>query len=178
VLGESGRALNLKGSGQYVSVPSTVLRDASEMTVALWINVAAPKRVWERAIDFGNGPSGYWFISPMTDQGLLRFGISATNKAGEQTMDAPALAASTWQHVAVILSTTSAEMYVNGKRAATLPALKTRLSDLGGTIQNWLGRSQYVNDPYFAGALDDLYLYRCALDADAILTLSSGEVTP
>ena len=35
--------------------------------------------------------------------------------------------------------------------------------NLGSTFNNWLGRSQFVADPYFNGALDDFRIYDRAL---------------
>jgi hypothetical protein len=38
--------------------------------------------------------------------------------------------------------------------------------DLGAvTIQNWIGRSQFSADPYFAGLIDDFRIYDHALTA-------------
>jgi len=48
----------------------------------------------------------------------------------------------------------------------TLPA------DLGVTTQNWLGRSQWAADDYFAGMLDEFRIYNRALSAGEILYLA------
>jgi hypothetical protein len=42
---------------------------------------------------------------------------------------------------------------------------------LGSTGQNWIGRSQFANDPYFNGLVDDFRIYRGALSAMEIAAL-------
>jgi len=44
---------------------------------------------------------------------------------------------------------------------------------LGGTTQNWIGRSQYAGDPYFNGKVEEFRIYRGALSAAEIATLVS-----
>jgi hypothetical protein len=58
-------------------------------------------------------------------------------------------------------------LYLDGDLVAQAPT-DTLPSDVGETTQNWLGRSQYVADPYFDGALDDFRIYDRALSAGEI----------
>ena len=46
---------------------------------------------------------------------------------------------------------------------ATNPAVKLRPADLGMTVNDWLGRSQFATDPYFNGDMDELRIYAAAL---------------
>ena len=44
---------------------------------------------------------------------------------------------------------------------------------IGNTPNNWIGRSAFVADPYFAGLIDDFRIYNRALSAAEISTLFS-----
>jgi hypothetical protein len=44
--------------------------------------------------------------------------------------------------------------------------------DLGVTTQNWLGRSQWADDGYFIGSIDDFRIYSRPLSAGEVLYLA------
>ena len=46
-----------------------------------------------------------------------------------------------------------------------------RPSDIGNTANNWIGRSAFSGDVYFAGLLDDFRIYNRALTAAEITML-------
>jgi hypothetical protein len=46
-----------------------------------------------------------------------------------------------------------------------------RPSNLGNTMNNWIGRSAFSQDPYFAGLIDDFRVYNRALTAADITAL-------
>jgi hypothetical protein len=49
--------------------------------------------------------------------------------------------------------------------------MSVRPSHLGNTVNNWIGRSAFTADPYFAGLIDDFRVYKRALTATEITTL-------
>lgn len=55
------------------------------------------------------------------------------------------------------------DVLVGANSAMTLHA-----SDIGATVNNYLGRSQYAADPYFSGFIDDFRVYRRALTPEQI----------
>jgi hypothetical protein len=59
------------------------------------------------------------------------------------------------------------QLYEDGEFAAAGPTA-TLPRDLGTTLRNWLGRSQFAGDAYFEGELDEFRIYDRAL--------SQGEV--
>jgi hypothetical protein len=60
---------------------------------------------------------------------------------------------------------------VNGTAVGTNNAEFLPPWQLGGTSQNWIGRSQYTGDPYFNGRIDEFRIYRGALTAADIAAL-------
>ena len=78
-------------------------------------------------------------------------------------------------HVAVTLSGRVGTLYVNGVAVGTNPAMDFPPYQIGNTNQNWIGRSQFPNDPYLNGKIDDFQIYDGALNAEQIKALSEGK---
>jgi hypothetical protein len=63
------------------------------------------------------------------------------------------------------------EVFVDGVSAGTNPAMTLHPMDLGATVNNFLGRSQFAVDPYWSGLFDDFRVYRRALTATEVAAL-------
>jgi len=105
----------------------------------------------------------------------MRFAITLTSNGGEELVDAPTTLASGWHHVAVMIDAddNTFTLYLDGSVAGETPATTLRPSDLGVTINNWLGRSQWAPDAYFMGSLDDLRIYNKVLTEEELRPLIS-----
>ena len=77
--------------------------------------------------------------------------------------------------MAVTLSGNTGTLYVNGQPVATNTNMTVTPADLGNTNQNWIGRSQFIADPYLAATVDDFQIYDHALSAAEIAALASGQ---
>ena len=77
--------------------------------------------------------------------------------------------------MAVTLSGTTGTLYVDGQPVATNTNMTLTPADLGDTNQNWIGRSQFIADPYLAATVDDFQIYDHALSAAEIAALASGQ---
>jgi DUF1680 family protein len=173
IAGRTGNAVNLGGSGGYASLPSGILAGASAFSVATWVRLNTVGS-WARVFDLGTGTTANMFLTPSSGGGPARFAITSSGAGGEQRINAPAaLPAGAWTHVAVTLSGGLGVLYLNGAEVARNAAITVRPTDLGGTTQNWLGRSQYGGDPYLDGALDSFRLYSRALSAAEVADLYS-----
>jgi hypothetical protein len=179
-------ALSLSGTnstnGAYINIPTSLnaLGATTAITIACWVNITTD-RAWGRLFDFNNTTTtGYMFLTTYQSQSTpssVRFAITATNNAGEQQISSTArLSTATWHHVAVVLdagATYTGTLYIDGAVAGTNTAMTVRPSTLGNTANNWIGRSAYTADPYFAGLIDDFRVYNRALSAAEITTLFS-----
>ncbi len=169
--GRSGNAVLLNGSNAYVNLPSGLLNGATSFTVAAWVRIGTAAN-WSRVFDFGIGTGAYLFLTPRSSAGSARYAITSGGAGSEQQINAPAaLPTGVWTHVAVTHTGNLGVLYVNGAEAARNSALTIRPSSLGSTTQNWIGRSQYVGDPYLAAAVDDFRIYSRALSASEISQL-------
>lgn len=173
--GVSGNAIRLTGGN--ASLPTGFLSSVNDFTIATWMKIDT-LNTWSRVFDFGTGPNSSMFLTPRATGtgGPLRFAITTSGGAGEQQLNGPVLTAGTWYHVAVVLSGTTATLYVNGAAVATNAAMTLKPSSLGLTNLNYLGKSQYATDPAFLGSLDDFRVFGRALSPGEVAGLSTPTV--
>jgi hypothetical protein len=168
-----------KASEGHVVLPAGILAGACEMTVATWVYLNSQSD-WQRIWDFGQAskdsidPTVYMFLT--TSNGarnpVPRFAISTTGYMHEDRVDGDtALTTGAWQHIAVVVGPAGGVLYVNGAKVGTNPSMTLRPADLGSTPNNYIGRSQFTQDPYLDGNIDDFRVYNRALSADEIKTL-------
>ncbi len=172
-----GQAINFDGFADYVELPlGPVMSSLSSATVATWVNFSATSGSWVRIFDFGNSSTtGYMFLCPRGGTSApMRFAITPAGGSGESIIEtAGSLPTDGWHHVAVVIdsATMTVAIYVDGEVAGS-GATTTLPPALGATTQNWLARSQYAADGYFAGSLDDFVIYSRALSAGEVRYLA------
>jgi len=173
--GQLGSALDLDGSSQYTMLPANLLAGVSNFTIAVWVNWDGGG-MWQRILDFGNGPAENMFLTPNSGGGTLRFAITTNNYWNEQFVEAAPLPVGQWRHVAVTRSGNTCRLYTNGVLAAT--AAVTMAPASFNPALNYLGNSQYEADPLFNGRLDELFIYNYALSDAEITRLMNNQPPP
>ena len=189
--GQSGKAVNLaKASSQYVSLPSGVVADLSDLTVSAWVYQTSASN-YARIFDFGSGDNFYggwspwnyptWlaerymYLAPQDGSGKVRFGISRSTGVGEESiLGASALPTGQWVHVTVTLSAGIGTLYVNGIAVGQNLNMPMTPMQFPPTTQNYIGKSQSRGDPYFDGKINDFRIYRGALTTGSAYTLATG----
>jgi hypothetical protein len=171
VAGRSGSAVALDGIDAHLRLPAGLLADVADFTIAVWVHANAAA-THSRVFDFGAGPRRWMSLTARSGAGTLRFAISTAHGRGAQGIDgAAALPTGRWVHVAVTLHGTVGTLYVDGSAVGTNSAMTLAPCQLGRTTQNWIGRSQYAADPWLDARVQDLRVYRGALDASQIAAL-------
>jgi len=191
--GKLGGAVSLaSASSQYVTMPGGVVSSLSDFTISTWVYLNS-NTAWSRVFDFGDGDGMYggtdpwgnqlWFcerymmLAVQSSTGRVHFGISNSCGYGEQSVEgAAAIPTGQWVHVAVTMSGSTASIYVNGMLVGQNANMYFSPFRLGATTQDFLGRSQWRNDPYLNGNVDDFRIYRGALSAADIQTLANSGV--
>lgn len=164
---------NVTGSYQYVSLPAAALGTSTAVTIALWVRPLRSES-WSRAWDFGKNDNEYMYLTPRNGAGVPRFAITSAGGPAEKGINGTApLPLNTWSHVAVTLAGGTATMYVNGAVAGSVGGVTQSPATFGAMANNWLGRSNYPNDPVFAGGFDELNIYDRALTAAEVSSLAS-----
>jgi autotransporter-associated beta strand protein len=160
--GKTGQGASLSGNGDYVQL-SPRIGDSTDFTFGAWVYWNGGAN-WQRIFDLGAGTSNYLFLTPSSGSGTLRFAIK--DGGGEQQLNhTAALPTNMWTHVAVTINGNTGKLFVNGALVATNTSMTLNPVDVG-TQFNFLGKSQFSADPYFAGRLDDVQFLPYAL-ADA-----------
>jgi hypothetical protein len=174
VPGEIGNAVKLSGNGEYVNLPSGIVSGLHDFTISAWVNPSA-NSAWSRVFDFGTGTNNFMFLTLSAGGGPLLFADATPGGAGDVLSGPGTLPLNTWSHVAVTLSGNTGTLYVDGQPVATSTNMTVTPADLGNTNQNWIGRSQFIADPYLAATVDDFQIYDHALSAAEIATLAGGQ---
>jgi carbonic anhydrase/acetyltransferase-like protein (isoleucine patch superfamily) len=169
--------LNLNGSSQYVELRRDIpdVKDIAIMGWMYWTGTATNQRFFS----MGDGSSKYMYVTPKdSSTNKLRFVIC--NGTTTQYLDgAAAIPASTWTHVAVVLSGTSGKIFVGGTPVGTgtisidpdqlLPA------NLNNTPAcNYLGKGPAGN--YFQGKADDFRVYAKPLSDAEVSAIATATI--
>jgi autotransporter-associated beta strand protein len=171
VTGNNGQALRLDGNNRYLRLPPGLVR-SSGLTFGAWVNWDGGS-AGQRIFDFGNDTDQFLYLTPSFG-GQMRLGLR--NNSGTTTsISAPALPQGSWQHVAVTLQGSTAKIFLNGVLQS-----QGNLPDpvLSSTTHNYIGKSQWPNDPLFDGLIDDLVIMDSALPDAQIARLMTGIDSP
>jgi len=174
VPGRLGNAVRLSGASEYVSMPTGIVSGLTNFTISAWVNPAA-NTTWSRVFDIGTGTTANMFLTVSAGT-APRFAITTSGAGGEQRLNATsALPLNSFSHLAVTLNGNTGTLYVNGNAVATNTAMTLRPSNLGSTTQNWIGRSEYSNDPFLNATVDDFQIYNRALSTAEVQALAGGQ---
>lgn len=174
-------AVHLDGIDAYVNLPNGLVQGLTNATFEVWAVWHGGNSVnWQRIMDFGNssfGEDGEGFgygvqsilLTPYNGSNL-EVSIFTDEIQNEQTVGAAPLEQGTlhqivWAYDALVQT---ARLYVDGIEVGVTTGMTHTLSDLGPTVNNWLGRSQYSWDPYYKGSIAEFRIYEGALGTEQV----------
>jgi hypothetical protein len=184
-LDDSGE-LTLDGEDDYVDLPNGILSGLSEVTVVVWIRYLGGA-AYTRIFDFGVGRDGedpapglatvgrtYLAATPMTGFVPRYLAALVTNEgsAGQIAAVTDYRLDDGLHMVAVAVSTSTLELFVDGAVIAREPN-SVELSSIED-VTNWLGRSQYDQDPHLDAIYAGVQIFDRALAECAIGALHAG----
>jgi arabinan endo-1,5-alpha-L-arabinosidase len=144
-----GYVLNLDGKDSRVSLPVGVANALTFTAEIRWEGGLANQRVF----DFGRDTNRYFYLTPASSSGKLRFAISTNGPAHEQVLEVPTpLMTNRWVQLTVNLNGTLGALYVNGVGVASNNAMSVLPYQVMATNNN-LGQSQFAADPHFRGQI-------------------------
>ncbi len=165
----SGGQLTLaSATSQYASLPAGIVSSLNNFTIMAWVNLASTAN-WVRLFDFGNNTTVYMFLAPQNGStGKVRYAITTGSTGGEQQINCNStLSTGAWHQLAVTLNGATGILYIDGVPVGTNSAMTLTPSSLGGTANNYIGKSQW-SDPTLNGQIDEFRIYSVALPAAQI----------
>ena len=170
-------SLALDGSGDYVSVPSSVNFDlGTSYTVECWIRPADGS--WNGGIvsrgSFSSSTSAWdglcFSMRRLGGDGFTRFYFYATTGSNEQYVDVSNsnFPANTWTHVAMVRSGTTGTIYANGAAVGTVSGLNANAASSADVV---VGRWNFTSgSEWFNGQIDDVRITKGIARAIAVPT--------
>jgi len=169
-------ALEFNGSTDYVDLPiGALIAETTDCTFAAWVKWSGMGDQWQRIFDFGSGTTYNMYLVSNNYDDYVAYAITDSGWTSEDRIWTSVALTSDWHHLAVTIddANTTHTLYLDGEVIGQNTSATTNPSDLGETTNNWLGKPQYSDEPYFDGILDDVRLYSRALSAQEISDLIS-----
>jgi hypothetical protein len=180
---DGSNELVLDGDDDYVDLPNDLLSGLEEVTIVAWVrHLGGP--AYTRVFDFGSGSDGedpaeglstvgttYVSVTPGTGFVPRRLAalVSRNGAGGEIAAPTDTRLDDALHLVAVTVTSMSLGLFHDGALIALVPS-SVPVADIEN-VNNWLGRSQYDQDPYFHGAYAGLRVFDHALDPCAVRTV-------
>ncbi len=168
--GKVDGALLLNGSQQHLTIET--FEYGGPITISIWAQWKQFSN-WARIIGFGNGPNDNIINITRNTTNLTQFSVyqGGVNQAHRTdniwTIDQ-------WVHTTVSADAQGvSKIYRDGVQVYRNPNGITPAVDSRKNL--YIGRSNWDNNPYFNGLVDDLRLYNRALSNEEVGTLHSGQ---
>jgi hypothetical protein len=172
--GKTANAVSFVATNKgYATLPTDLLDGFCEVTVATWVYIKSSPN-WQRVWDFGRDTTTYMFLTTNNGGQSLKFAITIDGNQSESSVTTDGLPLNVWKHVALVLGSSGATLFVDGQQKANNPSVKLRPADLGSGLKNYIGQSQFSTDPYLDGGIDEFRVYGRALSAAEIQALFAG----
>lgn len=165
--GAPNSAIEFDGVDDYVQLPGTVA-NSEDITVATWVKWEGGD-AWQRIFDFGNDTNQYMFLTPSSSEGRMHFGITTSSDAGEYILETAELPTDEWVHLTLTLGGNTGILYINGVPQVAGQILPDP-TDFNPT-NNYIGASQWAQDPLFNGSIADFQIFDYALHPTQVAEL-------
>jgi len=182
--------VTLDGTDDYVNLPNGLLSGLTDTTLVAWLAWNGGHACWQRVFDFGSSDAGEDDVGNATSSLFatpLRCGAAAdggpargpttvfeTTEGILASVDSDTAFPDMTQAMLAVVVDTKAHalrLYAAGERLSTDRAVS--LAQLTGD-NDWLGRSQWVQDPYLRGTYDEFRIYDVALSDAELAALEAA----
>lgn len=171
----SQKMLSLDGTADtYAQLPDGILDGCSDYTIVMDAKSNSTGNFFTFAL--GKDKNKYVFYKIAKDH--FRFATTLDTWRGESGMRYD-LDATQWHRYIFTVNGASARLYIDGKLVSETTELTSLVSEMGTGLNCYIGKSFYEDDVNFTGEIDNLAIYRTALNEAEIKALSneSTEIT-
>jgi hypothetical protein len=160
-------AAQFNGIDGKIDVPYTPALNPPVFTVSLWANVMGGGGTYRSPLTSRKtqSPAGYMFYAAFNDLWQFRTG----NGSAWNVMNAGPVVTNTWIHLAATYDGTNACFYTNGSLAASA-TMAIQPNDTY-PLRLGAGATEGAGGYWFPGWVDDVRVYRVALDSAHVWTL-------
>src|ERR1019366_6854791 len=143
-----------------IDVPYSAILNPPVFTMALWANVTGGSGTYRSPLTCRQSQpqAGYMFYAAPNDVWQLRIGKGST----WNVLNAGPVVANTWIHLTATYDGTTARFYTNGSLAAT--ATVAFQPNNAFPLRIGAGATEGAGGYWFPGSVDDVRVYRVALD--------------
>jgi LmbE family N-acetylglucosaminyl deacetylase len=154
-------SVEFNGTNGKIDVPYSAILNPPVFTVAFWANAMGGSGTYRSPLTSRKDPpvSGYIFYAGPNN--LWQFWTG--NGSGWRTMSAGPVVLNTWIHLAATYDGSTIRFYTNGTLAATANGA-VRLND-SCPLRIGAGATEGAGNYWFPGCVDDVRVYRVALDS-------------
>jgi Concanavalin A-like lectin/glucanases superfamily len=171
VASESDPAVTLDGAGSHVALPAMNLDLSAGITYMAWVSPTGTG-FYERIIDLGNGQGvdNIWF-GRIINRPDVAFEVRPVGSP-LLTVDGPAgsMSPGAWQFLAVTEAPDGTVVIYRDGVAVTTQNYARFPASVNRT-HNYLGKSDWVLEPTFSGAIDDVTVFNRALSPAEIAAI-------
>lgn len=175
--GKSGSGVMFDGvAGTWVEVPDSDSLDSitEQITLMAWVYPTVFNNEWQRILNkCWAGDTAPWMIWGFYEQANSngRLGFTLAVDGGQERLcrsgETPTIPADEWTHVAAVYDGETMKLYQNGEVVVE--------SNAQGTIDTndvpvAIGRNSEGNREHYQGSIDDVAVWRVALDESQILS--------
>ncbi|MBP7825735.1 MAG: LamG domain-containing protein [Verrucomicrobia bacterium] len=161
----------LNGMGGFVYLPDDLISDYTSITFEVWTTPESHP-AWARLIDFGTSTGGKgaggdgltWTFITLNANGGYQGNLNGDGANQWVTGSQPAPGELHHLVFTVDADAQTAALYDNGVQVAFARNFTMTPQRVGPTYNNFIGRSQFAADAYYAGAIDELRIYNHPVD--------------
>jgi hypothetical protein len=179
-----GKSVTHDGNGGYISLPSTLITDATQFTVSGWIYFRgenAYSENWQGLFDFRHYLTGWqaWVVIYESDDATYPSQIEFSTNDGSTTTStrsgSTTIAQNTWTHFTATFDKGVQRLFINGNLVAQATGINTPSAQTSTPTGTYKIAKDYISTArgYFYGYTDDFRLYKKGFDESEALQLYS-----
>ncbi|MFC1635968.1 LamG domain-containing protein [Planctomycetota bacterium] len=169
--GKVSGALEFDGDGDYIEIGNKSAFDiANAITVATWIKVDSFDKRWQAIVTKGDTA---WRIQRTAAEDTLAFKCTGIESTGSRhgIEGYRSVNDGKWHHAVGIYDGSTVSLYIDG--------VLDNSCEASGSIQMndapvFIGANSEVSDREWSGLIDEVCIFACAMDANAVNELYSG----